>query len=290
MANFSAAFGYDFYIVPLDSSSVDVSFTGVTTADDPINGFIDTTTLASGAVTFSDGVFTVGGTVFAMDGTDDPVRLAGLTSASLETDTGSEDIYTYDDDTRGFNQSVATTKSFSISLAGVADFSDVGYQILRVTEQNTVADSLRVKLVRVGPTGTTEAIYGYGTLTGYTESNEVTSIVSWECTITGYGPYQLELEASSGNSAPATGSIGFTGSFITTTPFTETSSSTVATTFSAPAGGGTTAQGTVDTNGVGTVQGISLTDTGSGYAVGEIVTGTEDAGSGVFTFEVTTVV
>ncbi len=194
MANFSAAFGYDFYIVPLDSSSVDVSFTGITAADDPTTGFIDTTTLASGAVTYTAGVFTVGATTYAMDGTDEPVRLAGLTSASLETDTGSEDIYTYDDETKGFNQAVATTKSFSISLAGIADFKDTGYQILRLTEANTVADSLRVKLVRVGPTGTTESIYGYGTLMGYTESNEVSSIVSWECSISGYGAYVLELD------------------------------------------------------------------------------------------------
>ena len=194
MANFSAAFGYDFYIVPLNSASVDVAFTGITAADAPTTGFIDTTTLASGAVTYANGIFTVGATTFTMDGTDEPVRLSGLTSASLETDTGSEDIYTYDDETKGFNQAVATTKSFSISLGGVADFKDTGYQILRLTEANTVADSLRVKLVRVGPTGTVESIYGYGTLMGYTESNEVASIVSWECSITGYGAYQLELD------------------------------------------------------------------------------------------------
>lgn len=194
MANFSAAFGYDFYLVPLNSSSVDVAFTGVTAADAPTTGFIDTTTLASGAVSYANGIFTVGASTFTMDGTDEPVRLSGLTAASLETDTGSEDIYTYDDETKGFNQAVATTKSFSISLSGIADFKDVGYQILRLTEANTVADSLRVKLVRVGPTGTTESIYGYGTLMGYTESNEVTSIVSWECSITGYGAYQLELD------------------------------------------------------------------------------------------------
>lgn len=194
MANFSAAFGYDFYLVPLNSSAVDVAFTGVTAADAATTGFIDTTTLAAGAVSYANGIFTVGASTFTMDGTDEPVRLSGLTAASLETDTGSEDIYTYDDETKGFNQAVATTKSFSISLSGIADFKDVGYQILRLTEANTVADSLRVKLVRVGPTGTTESIYGYGTLMGYTESNEVTSIVSWECSITGYGAYQLELD------------------------------------------------------------------------------------------------
>jgi hypothetical protein len=198
MANFSAAFGYDFYIMPLFSSSVNVaSVVGSDAAT-----FLDTTSpyVTSDTVSYSNGIFTVGANPFAMDGVvdgnttgDAPIRLIGLTAASLETDTGSEDIYTYDDETKGFSQSVATTKSFSISLAGVADFNDAGYQILRLTEQNTVADSLRVKFSRVGPTGTVETVYGYGTLTGYSESNEVSSIVSWECTLTGYGAYGLDL-------------------------------------------------------------------------------------------------
>ena len=75
----------------------------------------------------------------------------------------------------------------------MADFKDAGYQILRLTEQNTVADSLRIKFVRVGPTGTTETVYGYGTLSGYTESIEAGSIVSWESTVTGYGPTSSTL-------------------------------------------------------------------------------------------------
>ena len=201
MANFNAAFGYDFYIVPLTSSSVDVSFTGVTSAAD----FVDTTTTVSAdqdaiiyvpGTSSTDPKFTLGSatpTDYVLDGDANPVRLAGLTQASLETDTGSEDIYTYDDESKGFNQAVATTKSFSISLAGVADFSDAGYKFLRLTEANTVADNLRVKILRVGPTGIAESIYGYGTLMGYTESNEVTSIVSWECSISGYGPYKIDL-------------------------------------------------------------------------------------------------
>ena len=199
MANFSAAFGYNFFIMPLEASSVDVA--SVTTADAAT--FLDTTSAypSSAVVSYSNGIFTVDSNAFVMDGNvgasaDNPLRLSGLTSASLETDTGSEDIYTYDDETKGFNQAVATTKSFSISLAGVADFKDAAYQVLRLTEQNTVADALRVKFVRVGPTGTDETVFGYGTLTGYTESNEVASIVSWECTITGYGAYGLELDAN----------------------------------------------------------------------------------------------
>ena len=198
MANFSAAFGYDTYIVPMASSSVDVSFTGVTSGDAPTTGFIDTTTVVAqdAPVTYASGVFTVDSVAFSMDGTDTPVRLYGLTNASLETDTSSEDVITYDDESKGFNTSIATSKSWSVSIAGVADFKDAGYQILRLTEQNTVADSLRVKFVRVGPTGTTETVYGYGTLSGYTESIEAGSIVSWESTVTGYGPYVLDVDSN----------------------------------------------------------------------------------------------
>lgn len=193
MANYSAAFGYDFYIVPLLSSNLDTE-----TVVAPASSFLDTSSpIASDAtVAYTGGatpVLTIGGAGYALDGTAAAIRLAGLTAASLETDTGSEDVYTYDDESKGFNTSIATTKSFNISLAGVADFADSGYQVLRLVEQNTVADALRVKFLRVGPTGIAETVFGYGTLTGYSESNEVTSIVSWECTLTGYGPYGLEL-------------------------------------------------------------------------------------------------
>lgn len=204
MANFSAAFGYDVYIVPLASSSVDVTFTGVTGGVGAGAGnFIDTTTVVASTqkITYASGVFSVGATpvAMAMDGTDDPFRLFGLTNASLETDTNAEDIITYDDEAKGFIQSVATTKSWSVSLAGVADFKDAGYQVMRITEQNTVADSLRIKFARVGPVGTVETVYGYGTLSGYTESIEAGSIVSWESEIMGYGPYVVELDENAGS-------------------------------------------------------------------------------------------
>lgn len=197
MANFSAAFGYKVYIMPLASSAVAVD-TVIGSTGLGVGGFIDNSTThdLNAAVSYSNGIFTVDSTALAMDGTDTPFLMRGLTNASLESDTGSEDVYTYDDETKGFNQSVATTKSFSLTLAGVADFKDAGYQALRLTEQNTVADSLRVKFARQGPTGTTETVFGYGTLTGYSESIEVTSIVSWECTLTGYGFYGLELDAN----------------------------------------------------------------------------------------------
>lgn len=197
MSNFSTAFGYDVYIVPLAAADVDTSFTGVTAATGT-GGFVSITSLvaATDTVSYTNGVFTVESTVFDMDGTDKPVRLAGLTNAALQTDTNSEDVITYDDETKGFNLSLPTSKTWSVSLSGVADFKDAGYHILRLTEQNTVADALRVKFVRVGPTGTDEAIYGYGTLTGYTESIEAGAIVSWEATVQGYGPYKIDIDVN----------------------------------------------------------------------------------------------
>lgn len=197
MANFSTAFGFDFYIVPLDAAEVDLAFTSVTDAGD----FISTASVVdkASAITYSNGVFSVNAAALDMDGTDDPFRLYGLTNAALETDTNTEEVVTYDDETKGFNITLPTSKTWSISLAGVTDFKDAGYHVLRLTEQNTVADALRVKILRVGPTGTDEALYGYGTLQGYTESIESGSIVSWEATIQGYGPYRIDIDA---NAAP----------------------------------------------------------------------------------------
>lgn len=210
MANYSAAFGYDVYILPLLSAEVDVAFTGITSATgtSASTAFLktDTTTAGDGlniaaanstvAYNASTGIFTVESTAYNMDGTDKPLRLYGLTNAALETDTNSEDVITYDDETRGFNVSVATSKSWTVTLEGVADFKDAAYQVLRLTEQNTVANNLRVKFVRVGPTGTDETIYGYGTLSGYSESVEAGSIVSWSAELVGYGPYRLDIDAN----------------------------------------------------------------------------------------------
>ncbi len=192
--------------MPLDSNEVDTQFTGVSKGVGATGGFINLGTnnanviAASSSVSYSNGIFTVAGSVFDMDGADKIARLYGLTNASLETDTNAEEVLTYDNENLGFNISIPTSKSWSLSLAGVADFKDAGYQILRLTEQNTVVDNLRVKIVRVGPTGTDETVYGYGTLTGYTESVEAGSIVSWEAGLVGYGPYRIDLDA---NPAPS---------------------------------------------------------------------------------------
>jgi hypothetical protein len=202
LANYSAAFGYDVYIVPLDVNSVDTNFTGISAGIGATGGFINLGTAnanvvaANSTVSYTGGIFTVEGTAFDMDGTDKIVRLYGLTNASLETDTNTEEVVTYDSETGGFNLAIPTSKTWSVSLSGVADFKDAGYQIMRLCEQNTVADALRVKFVRRGPTGTDETIYGYGMLSGYTESIEAGSIVSWEATVAGYGPYRIDIDAN----------------------------------------------------------------------------------------------
>ena len=210
MANYSAAFGYKFYIMPLHSDELDLTFTGITTAtgtsattafmktDDSSVGDEGNLVAANDTIAYdtSTGIFTVESAAFDMDGADKPAKLTGLTNASLETDTSSEDITTYDRTTRGYNTNIATTKSFSLSLEGVADFKDAAYQILRLTEANTVNNSLRVKFARIGPTGTDEAIYGYGTLEGYSESIEAGSVVSYSATLNGYGPYNLLVDAN----------------------------------------------------------------------------------------------
>lgn len=210
MANYSAAFGYNVFILPLFSSAVDVAFTGITTGTgtSASTAFLKTDTTTAGdrlniaaanstlSYANSTGILTAESVAFAMDGTDKPFRLYGLTNASLETDTNSEDVTTYDDESRGYSVSIATSKSWTVALEGVADFRDAGYQALRLIEQNTVANSLRVKFLRIGPTGTDETVYGYGTLQGYSESVEAGSIVSWSTELIGYGPYRLDIDAN----------------------------------------------------------------------------------------------
>jgi hypothetical protein len=214
MANYSAAFGYKVYLLPLASAQTDLTFTGITTGtglSSASTGFIktDSSTLGDEGNVAADndtvaydtatGIFTVESQAYAMDGTtatDKPFKLLGLTNASLETDTSSEDVITYDRTTRGYNTNIATTKSFSLSLEGVADFKSAAYQVLRLAEANTVNNSLRVKFARIGPTGTDETIYGYGTLEGYSESVEAGSVVSFSATLNGYGPYNLDIDAN----------------------------------------------------------------------------------------------
>jgi hypothetical protein len=193
MANFSSAFGFKVYLVPCLATAVSVSsVTGGVGA----TGFI-----ALGAseanVVATDAVITEGTVAEIKVGGSDivagaatPVELLGLTDASLSTDTSSEEVVTYSDDS-GYGQSVATSKSWSISLSGVTDFNDAGYQVMRLAEKNNVAGGIRVKIGRTTPAG--EQIYGYATLQSFSESVEAGSIVTYTIEAAGYGALGLGL-------------------------------------------------------------------------------------------------
>lgn len=197
MANYSQAFGYKVYLVPILSTELDLtelSLGGLGTGK-----FIDDSTpLANTAAvteTASPYGISVGGSALGLDGSDDPLRLQGLTTATLSTDTNSENVLTYDQETEGFEASVATSKSAVIELAGTSQFTDAAYKVLRLCERNSVSQNLMAKLARVGPVGSTETVFGFGRFTGYSESNEAGSIVSWSCSFEFYGPYGLDFSS-----------------------------------------------------------------------------------------------
>jgi|TARA_Y100000289_G_scaffold7097_1_gene6367 hypothetical protein len=204
-SQYAAAFGYEVYLVPVSACGVDLS---------AVNGGIGTTAGSFIDIT-SPLVYTTpinagtAGQIMAGDPgaspvdivydnnvitTETTVKLTGLSNASLETDTGSETVQTYDSENRGFDQNVALTKSWSLSIEGMSQFTDAAYKVVRLLEQGAVDGSLKAKVGRVGPTGTTEAVYGYGTLTNFSESVEAGSIVSYSIEITGFGPYKLDLD------------------------------------------------------------------------------------------------
>lgn len=194
MANFSSAFNFKVYFVPVLSSNVDT--------DSVSGGVGETGFIALGAaeadVVAADAVIAEGVTVseIHVGGSDvvaggaTPFKLEGLTDASLSTDTSSEEIVTYSDES-GYSQSVATSKSWSIALSGVTDFNDAGYQAMRLAEKNNVAGNLRVKIGRTTPSG--EQVFGYATLQSFSESVEAGSIVSYSVEAVGYGPLGLAL-------------------------------------------------------------------------------------------------
>lgn len=200
-SQYSAAFGYQVFLVPVSACGVDLeSVNGGVGA----GGFIDNSSTAAATEKVLEGASSANillgepGVDVVYDNdtvtTETVFKLLGLTNAALETDTSSETVTTYDTESKGFDQNVATSKSWSISLEGVSQFGDAAYKTLRLLEQNAVAGALKAKIGRIGPTGTTEAVYGYVTLTNFSESIEAGSIVSWSVTAEGFGPYSIDLD------------------------------------------------------------------------------------------------
>ena len=284
MANFSSAFGFKVYIVPCLSKNVDVDTVtgGVAETGAFINlGVANANLVATDAVVAEGATveeLTVGGADVAATGVT-PFELLGLTDASLSTDTSSEEVVTYSDDS-GYSQSVATSKSWSLSISGVTDFNDAGYQAMRIAEKNNVAGALRVKIGRTTPAG--EQVFGYGTLQSYSESVSAGSVVTYTVELNGYGPLGLKL-AGDAAPAPATGGVATLGNFATSVAYAlnATGAATAVT-----GGNGSNAEVTVDTDGSGDVTAATVTVAGTGYQVGDTLTISEDGGTGVATAEV----
>ena len=200
-SQYAAAFGYDVYIVPVSACGVDLSTVqgGIKAGGffDPTTTVPELTKISEGA---TDGEILAGdpGTNCVYDGTavttESVFRLKGVTNASIETDTGTESVITYDTEGKGFDQSVAISKSWSMSLECVSTFGDAAYKALRLMEQNAVSGQLKCKVGRIGPSSTTETVYGYATITNFSESVEAGSIVSWSAELQGYGPVGLDLD------------------------------------------------------------------------------------------------
>ncbi|MFZ9996037.1 MAG: phage tail tube protein [Pelagibacteraceae bacterium] len=200
-SQFAAAFGFQLLISPVSACGIDL---GTVSGGLKAGGFLDPSSTLSDALRVEEGVdpsqILVGdpGTNVVYDNdtnlTQSVFTLTGLTNAGLETDTGSESIITYDTEGRGFDQSVAISKSWTISVEGVTRFDSTGYKVLRLLEANAVSGQLKCKVARIGPNGTTEAIYGYATVTNFSESIESGSIITFSCELQGYGPLALDLD------------------------------------------------------------------------------------------------
>lgn len=199
---YTAAFGYQVYLVPVATSAVDLAdVTGGIGAA----GFINPATLVAANAVLERGAtpnqIMLGATTpenIVFDGAvvtaESVFKLTGLTNASLQSDTSSETVQTYDTETRGFDIQVPTSKNWMMTLAGVSKFTDSGYKLVRLVEAAAVSGGLKVKIGRVGPVGTTEAVYGYAILTGFSEKVDAGSIVTWEVKAEGFGPYALDLD------------------------------------------------------------------------------------------------
>lgn len=132
-------------------------------------------------------------TTMALTGSDSPVRLLGLTNCAPSESENEETVTTYDDESKSFDTSIATSKSMSWALEGVTDHSDAAYKLMRIAAKESVREGLMVKYGRIGPVGFNETSYGYGRFTGFEESPAAGEIVKYSTTLRAYGPYELEF-------------------------------------------------------------------------------------------------
>jgi len=131
--------------------------------------------------------------VLALDGTDAPIRMLGLTNLQPQEGEGEETIVTYDDEAQSYDTSIATSKSHTIAVAGVIDYTDAAYKLMRIASKDAVNEKLMIQYVITAPKGSKEDTYGYGRFTGFQPENQAGTIVKFQQNIRTYGPYELEF-------------------------------------------------------------------------------------------------
>jgi len=206
-SNYAVGFGYRLFLVPVAACALDLEAIdgGIAVDSAFINLGASDANIVKPSYKITEGTSAdevMGGvatpTNIVYDGltvnTEKVFEIFGLSSATLETDTGSEAAVTYDLLSAGFDQNVPISQSWSVSLEGMIKNTDAGYKLLRVLNKNAVSGGLYAKLGRIGPTGTTEAIYGYASIGSFSEANAAKTLVKWSATASGYGPFNISLD------------------------------------------------------------------------------------------------
>jgi len=206
--SYAVAFGFNVYLIPVNIDGVDLSTVhGLGVGAGSGSPFIDLGTAKANLLagnteiepgTTPDSILQgtgVSATELVYDGTGTAkvIQLTGLKNAALNTSTKSESVKTYDSAAQGFDQNQATGKGWDIALDGFSRYSDAGYRVCRLLERYAVDGNLKCKIARVGPNGSNETVFGFATLSNYTEKVEAGTIVTWSVKAEGFGPYGLSL-------------------------------------------------------------------------------------------------
>ena len=137
----------------------------------------------------------------------------------------------------------------------------------------------------------------------FSAATAATTTATWPASTTGNQTVTLTISTAEANVTPnsvatqssnialtATGGIATVDTFGTTTAFTASQSGAACTLGAPGLGGGTTAQGTFDSDGSGDITDITITTAGTNYVVGETVSVTETGGTpGVGSFRVASI-
>jgi hypothetical protein len=190
---YSQAYGYNFYFSPLLKDAVDFADLASFSSFMTITTLLDNTDAVTKTGTGATLAIEVGAVTLDLDGTDNPIRLLGLTNAAPSETETEETVVTYDDEAKSFDTSIATGKGFSFALEGVTNHNDAAYKLMRMCAKESVREGLMVKYARIGPVGFTERTYGFGRFTGFEETPPAGGIVRWSSTLRAYGPYELDF-------------------------------------------------------------------------------------------------